>query len=113
MNKSEIEELIEEYYLNKEKLKKYEDLVAYRKDKILDLMNDLDSDVIKSSKYTVQRKQFVTERLNKVDCPKDIWDEYAMRYESECLYIKPNEKKETEKRYRKERRSRKSRVRDN
>jgi len=113
MNREEIESLVQDYYHYKQKQKEYEDKVAAAKDKLLNLFEEFDTDVLKTADYVIQKKIFGCERINRQDCPVDVWREYATRYESDVLYIKKvnEEKKEKRSRYRKERRSRKSRLR--
>jgi hypothetical protein len=82
-----IETLLEEYYKFKETQKDISDSLSELKDKILDKLDDNDVDIIKTNKYTVERKMITSYRISKSDLPSDIYDTYSKPCTSSTLMV--------------------------
>ena len=72
---SNINETLEKFYETKQRIKELEEKAEKYK-KILE--NELIiENKIKGDKYTFKRKESKNERINKKDCPEDIWKKYS------------------------------------
>ena len=83
-----MDQLLEEYYHTKEKIKDLEDILVQYKNRIEDEMDDTNNEYIETRDYLVERKKMSTETLKKADCPREVWNEYATRHTFNALYIK-------------------------
>ncbi len=75
-----IEDLLKEYYTLKESQKDINEELSSLKDKILDYLDDHDVDVIKTNRYTAERKMITSTRINKEDMPQDLKDIISNKY---------------------------------
>jgi hypothetical protein len=69
-----MDELLQKYYETKQKVDDYnEKLEKYKKQ----ILKQLDKDAsFKNDTYQLKLKSTKNERINKSDCPKDIWEKY-------------------------------------
>jgi len=74
---SRIDEILEDYYEKKEKLKDLEDEVFLLKQSLESYFEDHEVNIIKSNDYTAYLKEMSVERLSKKDCPVDVWNDYS------------------------------------
>ncbi len=81
-------DLLEEYYNAKERMKELEDMINQYKDKIEDEMDESKSEYIETKDYYIERKKMSSETLKKADCPSSVWAECASRHTYTALYIK-------------------------
>lgn len=73
-----MEEIVEKFYKNKQKIKELEEeQEKYKKLLEKDLIENKGK--IVTPIYTLKRKELKTERMNKKDCPPDVWEIYATR----------------------------------
>jgi hypothetical protein len=83
-----IEETIEKYYVTKQRIQELEEKLARYK-------SIIEKEVEKKEtfgSYTVQKRTIKNERINKKDCPSDIWKTYAKT----SLYTTLDIKKQSE-----------------
>ncbi len=83
-----MEQLLEEYYHTKEKIKDLEDMLVQYKNRIEDEMDETNTDYIDTRDYSVERRKMSTESLKKSNCPREIWNKYATHNTFNALYIK-------------------------
>lgn len=95
---SEIDDIIEKWALVKSDISKLEEKEKRYKKIIKELMKELDSDIIKGSKYGVKNVNQIRRYINRSDLPEDIFDKYSSEKEVSFLYlIKSEEEKGKEK----------------
>lgn len=88
-----MEETLEKYYMAKEKLKDLQELIDYYKETIEDYLNESDRDILRTSRFTVERRSMTTERLSRKNCPPDVWKDYAKEYVVKYITVTKNGEK--------------------
>ena len=88
-----MDQLLEKYFLAKEKLKDIQELVDYYKEEIEDNLDENKKEYYKGLMYSVERKTMTVNRVSKKDLPEDIWDEYSKPYKIFALHITKNGEK--------------------
>jgi hypothetical protein len=88
-----MDQLLEKYFIAKEKLKDLQELVEYYKEEIEDSLDESNKEYYKGLMYSVERKTTTCKRLNKKDPPEDIWDEYSKSYNITSLHVTKNGEK--------------------
>jgi len=83
-----MEETIQKYYDTKQKIQELEARLAKYKSLIERSMKE---PTLSAGKYTVKVKTIKTERMNKRDCPPDVWKEHATKSTYTTLEIKKKE----------------------
>ena len=89
----DIENLLNKWYNSKQELSQLEKKIEKYKMLAENLMNKENTDVIKSDKYILQRKEMNRTIIGKKDLPEDIWNRYSKELFYNAFYIsKKNEK---------------------
>ena len=84
------ENILEKYYVAKQKMKDLEELLEYYKEIIEEHLDKEGVDRIKTPFFTVDRRSMTIERMSKKNCPKDIWNDYCSTSTARSLYITKN-----------------------
>jgi hypothetical protein len=84
-----MEETVQKYYETKEKIRDLEVRLAKYKSLIERSMKE---PVLETSKYTIRIKTTKVERMNKGDCPSDVWSQYAKKSTYTSLDVKKKER---------------------
>jgi hypothetical protein len=88
-----MDQLLEKYFIAKEKLKDLQELVNYYKEEIEDNLNDSKKEYYKGLMYGVERKSITVNKVSKKDLPEDIWEEYCKPCKITSLHITKNGEK--------------------
>jgi hypothetical protein len=88
-----MDQLLEKYFLAKEKLKDIQELVDYYKDEIEEYLEDNQQDHYKGLMYSIEKKYMTVNKVSKKDLPEDIWEEYSKPYKISSLHITKNGEK--------------------
>lgn len=88
-----IDEILEDYYEKKEKLKDLEDEIFLLKQSLENYFEDHQVNVIKSNNYTAYLKEMSVERLSKKDCPTDVWNDCCKVSKFNTLTVVKNDNK--------------------
>lgn len=80
--------LLEQYYMAKDRIKELEDIINEYKYKIEDEMDRQRQEYLETEEYYIERKRMSSETLKKSECPVDIWNQYSSRHSYTGLYIK-------------------------
>ena len=72
-----MDDLIERYIVEKEKLSTLEKRVEIIRNKILDEMEKENKDKIIKDKYSIVRQKTLVKRMSKENCPVEIWNRYS------------------------------------
>lgn len=83
-----MEETVRKYYETKEKIQELEARLTKYKSLIERSMKETTLSV---GLYTIKRKTIKTERMNKRDCPPDVWKEHSTKSTYTTLEIKKKE----------------------
>ena len=85
-----MDEVIEKYYETKQKIDDYNEKLEKYKKQILKQLEKDSEKTYKSEKFSVKIKAQKSERINKTDCPKDIWETYKKSSTYTSLDVKKN-----------------------
>jgi len=83
----EIDEVFEKYYNLKEQKALLDEQLNEYKEIIEDLLNEFDTDILKSHKYTAKMNKTTCTRILKKDLPQDIIDEYSTQTTTKTLQV--------------------------
>ena len=85
-----MDELLEKYYIAKNKLRDLEELLKYYKEEIETHLEKEGVDRIKTNRFTVDRRTLTIERMSKKSCPSEVWNDYASSMTTHPIYVKKN-----------------------
>ena len=88
-----MDQLLEKYFLAKEKLKDLQELVDYYKDEIDENLDESNKGYYKGLMYSVERKCMTVNKVSKKDLPEDIWEEYSKPCKISSLHVTKNGEK--------------------
>ncbi len=83
----EIDEVFEKYYNLKEQKALLDEQLNEYKEIIEDLLNEFDTDILKSHKYTAKMNKTTCTRILKKDLPQDIIDEYSTQTITKTIQV--------------------------
>ena len=83
----EIDEVFEKYYNLKEQKALLDEQLNEYKEIIEDLLNEFDTDILKSHKYTAKMNKTTCTRILKKDLPQDIINEYSTQTTTKSLQV--------------------------
>lgn len=93
MEDDDIENLLNKWYHSKQELSQLEKKIEKYKTIAENLMNKENTDVIKSDKYILQRKEMNRTTIGKKDLPEDIWNRYSKELFYNAFYISKKQEK--------------------
>ena len=87
---SKIDDVLNSWYNAKEEISSLEKKCDKYKKQIEDIMDSNEKDVLKSSLYTVNRRNISRKSVSRETLPKDIFEKYATYSVYSSLYISKN-----------------------
>lgn len=97
MSDDEIQSILKEWSDAKETISQLEKACKKYKAFVERLMNRADSNEIKTTEFTVKRRNMTRPFMTKDSVPAEIWKEYAQNISYPCYYISKNKDKKKKK----------------
>jgi hypothetical protein len=85
---SNVNEILEKWYLTKTEITRLEKKVENYKNKINKIMVENHRDEIKGDDYTVSKTSITRHSLNKKNVPVEIYDKYKSKISYESFFVK-------------------------